>query len=147
MDLLQKGATITAESGQGVDSKTLGESLIAFKASYDLAKGLWPTEIPSDGIQESFDTAIQAWDIVFTWHKGGSRLKIYKGSSQWRTIGALTNHGENLEIKIEDYDEAFKGIKYFWLDKDLAGRLLGVASDHFDAGKMELLNQFSGRGS
>lgn len=102
MELLQKGAIIKAATSQGVDDKTFGANLIAFKASYDLAKGLWhpnpnggQTKVDRaieawDRAQKQFDRAIEAWDIVV--HHLNKDQKVYEGTREWRVIASFTNN-------------------------------------------------------
>jgi len=151
MDLLQKGATIQAATSQGVDGESFGTSLISFKASYDLAKGLWPPSAPTHIAhitQTSFDRAIVAWDIVVQHlNKNDGSEKIYEGTKEWRVIASLTDNGQGMKVETEDYPETLKGMRYIWLDKKLTGRLLAVAGVHFEAGKIELLKWLSQSGS
>jgi len=155
MELLQKGAIIKAATSQGVDDKTFGANLIAFKASYDLAKGLWhpnpnggQTKVDRaieawDRAQKQFDRAIEAWDIVV--HHLNKDQKVYEGTREWRVIASFTNNGQGVKIETEMFPKELEGMRYLWLNREMTGRLLGVASDHFKAGEKDLLRWLSGK--
>jgi len=141
MDLLQKGATIVAATSQGVDVKSFGTSLIAFKASYDLAKGLWPSNISSTGIQTNFDRAIEAWDEalqVFDLLEKGGRGRVFENMPQWGLIASLTDNGKGLKVGIEE-EGTLKGKRYVWRDKALAAKMLLGGQICFEQGKIKLL--------
>jgi hypothetical protein len=140
MDLLQKGATIVAAANQGVDLKSFSANLIAFKASYNLAKGLWPSNVPSTATQTNLDRAVKAWDAALQClnlrEKGGGG-RVYEGGAEWGLIASLTDNGKGVKVRAEE-EGARKGKRYIWLDEALASRLLLEGNICFEKGKIEL---------
>jgi len=142
MDFLQKGAALQAATDQGTSPDDFKKNLISVKASYDLAKGLWPPEDNAALAQRDFDDAILAWDVAVQLMDRDNR-DVYEGEPLWAAIAKVTNGGKGMSIRVDDFGGKKNGMRYVWNDKTCRGVILGLAFNHFQNGKQKVLNRLS----